>query len=104
MSNYATLKKRGKRRLCYASQLPVANDRLADSVERISAAYFTAQVLICLPGGEILAAEVCEYGKRLRVRGKGNPATVAAGVFWNLVDAIRSADRTHYGGKLYATE
>ena len=91
--SYATFKRKGnRRRFCWASQLPASNDRLADAVERVRERFFAAQVLIAMPDGELLAVEVCESGKRLAVVGRGGKrVTVAAGVFWRLVEAARKA-------------
>ena len=81
-----------RRRLCWASQLPAANARLADAVERVREKYFAAQVLIAMPDGDLLAVEVCESGKRLAICGRsGKRVVVAAGVFWKLVEAAREA-------------
>jgi hypothetical protein len=91
MKHYATRKR--PRRLCWASRLPAANERLESSVERVRGDFFQAQVLILLPGGETLAAEVTEHGRRLQVRGRGRPVTVSARVLWDLVEAMRKADR-----------
>ena len=46
-----------------------------------------------MPGGEIRVAEVSERGRRLVVQGRGKPVTVAAGVFWQLAEAMRKADK-----------
>ena len=88
-------RKHAHRRFCWASQLPKSNDRLDDAVERVREKYFSAQVLIAMPSGELLAVEVCESGKRLAVCGRGEKrVTVAPAVFWKLVEAARKA-----GGK-----
>ncbi|MBP7638905.1 MAG: hypothetical protein KBA18_13590 [Kiritimatiellae bacterium] len=82
-----------KRKWCWASQLPGPHDRLADAVELVRAAYFRAEVLVAIPAtGEMLAVEVVEHGKRLAVCGRGGRVTVAAGVFWKLVEAARKAE------------
>ena len=81
-----------RRRFCWASQLPSANDRLADAVERVRERYFAAQILIALPSGELLAVEVCENGRRMAVVGKRGRVLIAAGTFWKLVEAARKAD------------
>lgn len=91
--HYATRKRKGPRRLCWASRLPEANDRLESAIERVRVAYFQAQVVILLPNGETLAATVAEHGRRLQVRGRGRPVTVPARVLWDLVEAMRKADR-----------
>lgn len=78
---------------CWASQLPGTHDRLADAVERVREKFFAAQVLIALPTGELLAVEVRESGRRMAVVGRnGKRVTIAAGVFWRLVDAARKAE------------
>lgn len=91
--SYATFKRKGnRRRFCWASQLPAANDRLADAVARVRERFFAAQVLIAMPDGELLAVEVCESGRRMAVCGRGGKrVTVAPGVFWKLVEAARKA-------------
>jgi hypothetical protein len=82
-----------RRRFCWASQLPSANDRLAAAVELVRERFFAAQVLIAMPDGELLAVEVCESGRRMAVCGRGGKrVTVAAGVFWRVVEAARKAD------------
>ena len=81
-----------RRRICWASQLPRANERLADAVERVRERFFAAQVLIALPSGELLAVEVCENGRRMAVCGKRWRVLIAAGTFWKLVEAARKAD------------
>lgn len=91
MKYYATRK--SQRRLCWASRLPAANDRLESAFERVRGDFFHAQVLILLPGGETLAATVAEHGRRLQVRGRGKPVAVPARVLWELVAAMRKADR-----------
>ena len=83
--------KKSHRRICWASQLPAANDRLDDAVERVREKYFSAQVLIAMPDGELLAVEVCERGRRLAVKGKAGEVVVAPAVFWRLVEAARKA-------------
>ena len=80
-----------RRRLCWAIQLPPRNDRLNDAVERVREKYFSAQVLIAIPNGEMLAVEVCERGRRLAVKGKAGEVVVAPAVFWRLVEAARMA-------------
>ena len=93
MSNYATFRRKGnRRRFCWASQLPQSNDRLNDAVERVREKYFSAQVLIAMPTGEMLAVEVCERGRRLAVNGKSGEVVVAPAVFWRLVEAARMAE------------
>ena len=84
--------KNSHRRICWASQLPRRNDRLDDAVDRVREKYFSAQVLIAMPTGEMLAVEVCERGRRLAVKGKAGEAVVAPAVFWRLVEAARRAD------------
>lgn len=91
MKHYATRK--SQRRLCWASRLPAANDRLESAIERVRGDFFHAQVLILLPGGETLAATVAEHRRRLQVRGRGKPVTVSGRVFWDLVEAVRKADK-----------
>ena len=91
MKHYATRKR--PRRLCWASRLPSANERLESALERVQGDFFQAQVLILLPGGEMLAATVAEHGRRLQVRGRGRQVTVSAGVLWDLVEAVRKADK-----------
>ena len=82
-----------RRRFCWASQLPAANDRLADAVERVRSRFFSAQVLIAIPStGELLAVEVAEHGRRLQVRGRRGAVTVPGVVFWRLAAAARRAD------------
>ena len=83
MKRYATRKRH--RRLCWASRLPAANDRLESAIERVRGDFFRAQVVILLPGGETLSAEVAEHGRRLQVRGRGKPVAIPARVLWDLV-------------------
>ena len=85
-------RKHAHRRFCWASQLPKSNDRLDDAVERVHEKYFSAQVLIAMPSGEMLAVEVCERGRRMAVRGKAGEVVVAPSVFWRLVEAARKAE------------
>jgi hypothetical protein len=92
MKHYAT-RKSNRRKWCWASQLPAANDRLADAVERVRAQYFAAQVLIAIPAtGELLAVEIVEHGKRLAVCGKSERVTVPARVLWDLIEVARKAE------------
>ena len=84
--------KKNRRRFCWASQLPRANDRLANAVERVREKFFAAQVLIAMPSGELLAVEVCEQGKRMAVVGKRGRVTIAAETFWKMAEAARNAD------------
>jgi len=91
MKHYATRKR--PRRLCWASRLPAANERLESALERVQGDFFQAQVLILLPGGETLAAEVAEHGRRLQVRGRGKPVAIPARVLWDLIEAVRKADK-----------
>lgn len=86
-------RKSTRRKFCWASQLPAANDRLADAVERVRAQYFSAQVLIAIPStGEMLAVEIVEHGKRMAVCGKAGRVTVPGGAFWRLVEVARKAE------------
>lgn len=82
---------KSKRKWCWAAQLPAKHDRLADAVERVREKFFSAQVLIALPDGELLVAEVVEHGRRLHVCGKSRRVTVAPATFWKLVEAVRKA-------------
>ena len=91
-TNYATKKYRRRGRICWASRLPRPNPRLESAVETSRGEFFSASVVMILPGGEIRVAEVSERGRRLVVRGKGAEVTVAAKVFWQLAQAIRKAD------------
>ena len=91
-TNYATKKYRRRGRICWASRLPRPNPRLESAVETSRGEFFSASVVMILPGGEIRVAEVSERGRRLVVHGRGGEVKVAAGVFWNLADAMRKAD------------
>lgn len=82
-----------RRKLCWASQLPPAHDRLADAIERVRGGYFAVQVLIAIPStGEILPVEVIEHGKRLAVCGKSGRVTVRFGDVWPLIEAARKVN------------
>lgn len=84
--------KRKRGRFWWASRMPKPNPRLESAIEAARGPFFDASVLVILPGGEIRVAQVSERGRRLVVQGRGKPVTVAAGVFWNLADAMRKAD------------
>jgi len=90
--NYPTHnKKRG--RFWWASRMPRPNPRLESAIEAARGPFFEASVVLIMPGGEIRAAQISERGKRLVVQGRGLPATITAGVFWNFAEALRKADR-----------
>ena len=91
MAHYATFKTRPRRRFGWGSQF-VRNERLSPAAELVRGPVFRASVLICLPDGEILPADVVEHGQRMQVVGKGGRVTIAPGVFWRLVDAARKAN------------
>lgn len=74
--------------------MPRLNPRLESAIEAARGPFFEASVVLILPGGEIRAAQISERGRRLIVQGKGIPATIATGVFWNFAEALRKADRT----------
>lgn len=86
--------RKSKRKWCWAAQLPAKHDRMADAVERVRERFFSAQVLVAMPAGELLAVEVCESGRRMVVCGNGGKrVTVAPAVFWRLVEAARKASK-----------
>lgn len=85
--------RKSKRKWCWASQLPAANERLCNAVERVRERFFSAQVLISIPStGELLSVEVVEHGNRLAVCGKSDRVTIPGCVFWKLAEAARKAD------------
>lgn len=91
--NYPTKKKR-RGRFWWASRMPRPNPRLDSAVEAARGPYFEASVIVIMPAGEIRVAQIVERGQRLVVHGRGNPVTIAAGVYWNLAQAMRKADQT----------
>ena len=90
--NYPTFKKPRRGRFWWASRMPRPNPRLESAVAAARGPFFEASVVVILPEGEIRAAQVAERGRRLVVHGRGGEVKVAAGVFWNLADAMRKAD------------
>ena len=90
--NYPTFKKKKRGRFYWASRMPRPNPRLESAVDAARGEFFSASVVMILPCGEIRVAEVSERGRRMVVHGRGGEVKVAAGVFWNLADAMRKAD------------
>lgn len=93
--NYATFKRNGKRgRICFASKMQRNNERLESVVECLRGDFFSGRFVIVLPENEILAGEIFEHGKKLRLNCRGKPVTIPASVFWPLIHAIREADKS----------
>jgi len=92
---------KNRREWCWARQLPRRDDRLAAAVECVRQPVFHAQALLSIPEtGELVAVEIVEHGKRLQVCGRGGRVTIAAGVFWRLMEAARNADRVPQYGRI----
>lgn len=73
--------------------MPRPNPRLESAIEAARGEFFEASVVMVLPAGEIRVAQIVERGRRLVVQGRGKPVTIAAGVYWNLAQAMRKADQ-----------
>ena len=72
--------------------MPRPNPRLESAIEAARGDFFEASVVMVLPAGEIRVAQIVERGRRLVVQGRAGGGKVAAGVFWNLAQAMRKAD------------
>ena len=96
MAHYSTKRYKNRRRIGWASRMPLADsDILAGVVEAVRSRFFSATVVLCLPDREVLACEISESGRRLRISGRRGSVLVPASVAWKLIDACRKADRAN---------
>lgn len=78
--------------LCWACRIPEKNARLESAIEASRGEYFRASVVVILPGGEVLAADIGERGKKHVYAGRNGEVLAKGGALWDLVDVMRKAD------------
>lgn len=95
MAHYPTKRYKNRRRIGWASRMPMSDsDILAGVVDAVRSRFFSATIVLCLPDREVLACEISEAGKRMRVSGRRGSVLVPTSVPWKLIEACRRADGT----------
>ena len=94
MTHYPTKRYNNRRRIGWASRMRLSDsDILASVVDAVRSRFFSATIVLCLPDREVLACEISESGKRMRVSGRRGSVLVPSSVPWKLIEACRKADR-----------